>query len=200
MDEVGNNNELAFAYLAGVLDSDGSISINCRRGVQRDGYSAVYSEAVAISQTKTEALYLAQSLFGGTVRLVKRGIGSNKPNSMQPRRPMYTWYVADRIAVATLRAVLPYLRVKRKQADIVLKLRELKERGKEINQELTEPYLRLGRWGWRMNRTRRLRSEVLDEYSSLATAVRALNTTNYPNADRRLGQENNWKRDTGIPK
>ena len=42
-------------------------------------------------------------------------------------RPVYHWQVTDRQAVICVKALLPYLRVKRGQAEMVLELRRLKE-------------------------------------------------------------------------
>jgi hypothetical protein len=58
------NAEQRLAYLAGFFDGEGCVYIlRCRRP---RGYNYYYLE-VSISNSMPEPLYLAQSLFGGTI-------------------------------------------------------------------------------------------------------------------------------------
>jgi hypothetical protein len=98
------------AYLAGVIDSDGYIS------TQRSRHSGrLYSGAkVGIAGTRRQPHDLAASLFGGTV---------NRYIPKNPRhRPQFQWSRHGEGAVVVIEAVLPYLLVKRRQAEIALEL------------------------------------------------------------------------------
>lgn len=113
------------AYCAGVIDSDGTI------GIKRNTYSVrvigdsqqpTYSERVCVKQVESAAVDLLKALFGGSRYL--GGPGSNRG------RPILVWQVSDRKAIACLKALVPYLRIKREQALNCLALRALKEKSK----------------------------------------------------------------------
>ncbi len=114
------------AYCAGVIDSDGTIGVKRSTYKQRrvgDCSQPTFSERVCVKQVEPQAVDLLHQLFGG-YRFVadphaKRG------------RPLLGWEVTDMRAAACLRALLPYLRIKRAQAENCLALREAKERSKK---------------------------------------------------------------------
>lgn len=160
--------ELELAYLAGVADSDGSITIGVDKwaGVGRNRSAPRFFEIIAIRQCDTEAVHLAQELFGGNITI-------GKPGSLRGR-PSHDWYAYNQRACVVIRALLPYLRIKRKQAELVLALRDIKDRGREANTNRGD------------GRTRVLKPEVLAEYQRLTVAVRSLNDSRHrdPFADR----------------
>ena len=168
-----------FAYLAGVLDSDGSIIIAVDTWrVRTLNRSPHYSENIGIGQCDPQAIQLFQEMFGGHIRVEeKRG---------ENRRPMYHWGTTDRNAVVVVNELLPFLRIKRKQAELLLALRQIKERGREANTYLEqEPRIRQTRWGPRPYRRRFLKPSVLKEYDGLVKRIRALNDSRYAFADGR---------------
>lgn len=100
------------AYLAGVIDSDGYITIHRSVRLER-----VYHAArVGISGTRPEPHRLAVSLWGGKV-------GCYRPRNLR-HRPQFQWSRTGDDAVGIILAVLPYLRVKRTQALAALELQE----------------------------------------------------------------------------
>lgn len=116
---------LTFAYLAGVLDSDGTIGIKRSTYAMRvrgDASTPIYSERIHIRQVTREAIDLFAETFGGNVAMedphAKRG------------RVLYRWGCTDKRAVEVLTALLPYLRIKRQQALNCMALRDVKERSK----------------------------------------------------------------------
>lgn len=143
------------AYLAGVIDSDGTIGIKRNTYSMRvtgDSTQPVYSERVHIRQVSMEALSLFAETFGGNVR--------PQPASSSKGKPLFRWGVTDRQAVILLRAILPFLRIKKAQALNCLELRRVKEasrkarvakgrghvgascRPKEISEQMESLYLR----------------------------------------------------------
>lgn len=115
------------AYCAGVIDSDGTIGVKrntYRVRVIKDSTQPTYSARICVRQVTTEGLVILQSAFGGSVRpaktYAKRG------------RLMYSWEVRDRLAERALRALLPYLRIKRRQAENCLALRSLIAKSKRV--------------------------------------------------------------------
>ena len=117
--------DLTFAYLAGALDSDGSIGIKRNTyavRVTRDSKQPTYSERIALKQVTPDVPALLKKCFGGY-------LGIHDPSARRGR-PLHSWQATDLRAIECLRAVLPYLRIKRSQAENCLALRELKEASK----------------------------------------------------------------------
>ena len=111
---------LILAYLAGVIDSDGSI------GVKRSTYNMritktssqpIYSEHVTITQAEPHAIDLACATFGGWIG-VQAAAGPR-------RRPIGKWHLHSAAAGRALVLLLPYLRIKRAQAENALELRRI---------------------------------------------------------------------------
>lgn len=95
--------ELLIAYLAGIVDGEGYIAI--RKNGNR------YQPIVKVGMTDKEVVETLAETFGGFVYVSKLKSG----------RFIYTWQVLKKELVeVTLTALLPYLRVKRKQADHLL--------------------------------------------------------------------------------
>lgn len=104
--------DLTLAYLAGVIDSDGFISIHrsTRRG--RTYFAAV----IGIAGTRRQPHDLAASVWGGTVRCY------DPPN---PRhRPQFQWARTGDGALSAIYDVLPHLRVKEQQAWLAIECQE----------------------------------------------------------------------------
>jgi hypothetical protein len=110
------------AYLAGVIDSDGTIGVKLNSYAAKSGWQVSYSERVHIRQVTREAIDLLAETFGGNV-------GIEDPHAKRGK-PLYRWGVTDKRAVMVLEALLPYLRIKREQAQNCLDLRVVKEASK----------------------------------------------------------------------
>jgi hypothetical protein len=116
-----------FAYLAGVIDSDGTIGIKKSTYSMRvtgDSGQATYSERVSVRQVEPGAVDLLVQTFGGSHYMTK-------PSAVKGR-PLHTWAVTDLRAAACLRAIRRYLLVKGPQADNALVLRKAKDQSKKI--------------------------------------------------------------------
>lgn len=110
------------AYLAGIIDADGTIGIKRSTYAMRvrgDASQPIYSERVAVRQVEPDAVDLLHNLFGGY-----RGV--TKPYAIRGR-PLQSWQATDLRAVACITAIRPYLRIKTAQADNVIALRAIKE-------------------------------------------------------------------------
>jgi len=110
------------AYLAGAIDSDGTIGIKrstYSMRVTKESKAPIFSERIALRQVTPEIPALLQKAFGGSLYMTKP--------SLPGGRPLWSWAVTDLRAVACLLAILPYLRVKKEQGKNCLALRRLKE-------------------------------------------------------------------------
>ena len=118
--------KIELAYLAGAVDSDGTI------GIKRSTYSmrvlgesstAVFSERVALRQVQKIVPAMLKERFGGSLYITKPSCPGGKP--------LYSWAATDLRAVACIKGLLPYLRIKRAQALNCLALRVVKEKSKK---------------------------------------------------------------------
>lgn len=111
------------AYVAGVIDSDGSIGIQQETWPMRVHRASqpTYSERVTIRQVEPEAVDLIHQHFGGSRYVIRYG------GKRSGRQPLQSLVLADRKASALLSLVIPYLRIKRCQAELCLRLRQLKD-------------------------------------------------------------------------
>ena len=100
-------NLLEIAYAAGVIDSDGWISIHPS--------TSSYKAVIGLSQVEPQAIKLVSELFGGSIRLMKK----SKLNSFSSR-PLYSWRIEGKTAKRALFELLPYLRIKKTQAQLAL--------------------------------------------------------------------------------
>lgn len=114
--------KLTLAYLAGVIDSDGSISVRRSTYAMRkrgDASAPIYSERITVRQVTPQAVDLLHATFAG-YRYI------SDPSAKRGRL-LQGWEVTDKRAHLALVALLPYLRIKREQAKNCLALRALKK-------------------------------------------------------------------------
>lgn len=124
------------AYCAGVVDSDGTIQI---RRVVSGTRQPNFMERVSVRQVTPEAIELFQSLFGGA-----RGL-QGPPSTCPQGRTLHRWEIIGPKAALCLAALLPYLRVKRQQAESCIRMREATERSKVARRGNTGAHGRISR-------------------------------------------------------
>ena len=113
------------AYLAGAIDSDGTIGIKrstYAMRVTRDSAQPAYSERMALRQVQRTIPDLLRRTFGGGLYITK--------SSARNGQALWSWSITDRRCAEALAILLPFLRIKRAQARNALRLRALKERSK----------------------------------------------------------------------
>ena len=108
-DAISLTSETDKAYLAGLIDADGYITIKTTR-------RTVYPE-VGIAQTKFEALeWLADKFDANVSRHTRRREGRSGYHKMQ----MIVRFHGSR-AQLLCKTILPYLKIKKRQAEIILR-------------------------------------------------------------------------------
>ena len=100
--------QLVLSYLAGAMDSDGCVRVSKSNRPNR--HPAYYS-LIVLGQVTPEIPELLKETFGGTVYIRK---------SMGPYRSMYMYHAWSHAAAAACESMLPYLRIKKKQATLLL--------------------------------------------------------------------------------
>src|SRR5689334_13199109 len=105
---------LTLAYLAGAMDADGHFTI--KRSTQRkrnsgDCVLAVYSPRAGLGQVTPQVPELLKRCFGGTFRL--------QAPATENSRPLFKYLCSDRMAARLAHALMPYLRIKSQQAQLL---------------------------------------------------------------------------------
>lgn len=110
-------NENDAAYLAGIIDGEGHISIRAMKlGRNRGHYFAVL---VVVTNTDPRLLAWLKERFGGTIY--------RHAEARALRRPSWRWRVTRQRAEEVIRLAYPFFVVKREQADLALAFRALRK-------------------------------------------------------------------------
>lgn len=157
------------AYLAGAIDSDGSIGIRRSTYAARhgDGRQATYSERVCLKQVTPQIPDLLRETFGGSLMM-------QKPSAAKGR-PLYYWEATNQVAALALTAMLPYLRVKRAQAENALALRASKSRPRSETHTHRDAVETQARWGTVMVRRLEVSAATIVEREAIYLRARELN-------------------------
>ena len=139
--------ELLYAYLAGFIDADGSITIVTAKSKKKikSGTLDCIQYCIKLSghNCKIEPIQLLQKTFGGgKLRNTRRGKVKLHPNW----RACYEWSITKNQAANALRRLLPYLIIKKEQALLCLQMDDLKKAhnaserrwNKKLNQEIND--------------------------------------------------------------
>lgn len=105
------------AYLAGIVDGEGYIGIKRQR--RKGCTNAMFHERIQVRMTNAAAIRLLTATLGGWY------YRERKPQ-VDGRKRLYLWSASDRMARSILQTLLPYLRIKKRNALVVLKLRKTK--------------------------------------------------------------------------
>ena len=103
---MNNMTETEKAYLAGMIDGEGCITISCNK----DRYFAMF--VVLTGTHKTHIEYCANMTGLGSVQSVKRSA---------PWGDVTRWVISSTEAQEFLEAILPYLFLKKEQAEVAIK-------------------------------------------------------------------------------
>ncbi len=109
-------------YIAGVIDSDGYIGLARQKENRRRGnITESYKPMVTVTQAQPEAVDFIKSLLGGNNGVNKSRNGNH--------RPLYRWGVySNKKTREFLEVIEPYLKIKRKQAQLVIQFCLLREK------------------------------------------------------------------------
>lgn len=113
-------NEIDLAYIAGIFDGEGNIGI-VKRGKMNGRTVPIYHLVVRVGMCDEDIPKLLHKTFGGYLEHRKR------PNPKH--RDIYTWSMAYGKAVDFLTQILPYLKLKKEQAELAIKFQNGKVRG-----------------------------------------------------------------------
>lgn len=112
--------ESDLAYIAGVIDSDGYIGIVKQSETRRKNLTKNFRPTITITQSQPEAINFIRKYFNG-------GFGTTK-QSKNIYRDLYRWDICNRKDIRIfLEAILPYLKIKKVQAKMVIEYCNIRE-------------------------------------------------------------------------
>lgn len=122
--------ELELAYIAGLVDGEAYIGIKKIKAYRCQGrVTPGYHARIQIRMVDEQAIqFIADSLGGWYYK--------EKPSATNGR-PLFCYQASDKKAERILRLLAPYLRVKKEQAQTVLRLRELQAEGPKHRTKIT---------------------------------------------------------------
>lgn len=135
--------EAELGYMAGIIDGEGCIAVTLpgnRKGVPPlPGLEKRSHEFhVKVAMTDPEAIEPFVKYYGGKIRVAKK-------DQRYSTRPLYCWWLYADNAARCLNDLLPYLRIKRAQAEALIESRNtVAQRGVDgCFQALSETEVRL---------------------------------------------------------
>lgn len=151
-------NRLELVYLAGFIDGEGCIGLVPVQGYGKRAHNTTSSMQVRLSATNTNItpLNLCKKCFGGCIT------PHHKPE--RGRKDCWRWTLPSQKAINAILELRPYLRVKHKQADLII------EFSKTFNENAIERTHKKGRF---INNV--VKSNILQKRQRIAQKLNILN-------------------------
>ncbi|GAI54865.1 unnamed protein product, partial [marine sediment metagenome] len=106
-----HKSEAILAYTAGIMDGEGCIGLYKEKAAHYNlGYNLIVR--VQIANTQEWLIRWLQMQFGGYI--------THQYDERGNRKPLWQWRIAARKAAEFLKLILPYLYLKRSQAEIAI--------------------------------------------------------------------------------
>lgn len=148
------------AYLAGIIDGEGSIYIGNFSCNKKTG-AKYYQTNIEVTNTDESLIVWLVENIGG--RMCKYTAKQTPTNS---RKPVFRWIVSGDLVTYLCHLLLPYIIIKKKQCEIMIKMRKTFE----------HTGMQKGEQG-----IQNLPQEILDERQKYFLEMRALHCRNYKN-------------------
>ena len=110
------------AYTAGIIDGEGSIMIT------RGGSYRMRVQVGMVEEYIPKWLHFS---FGGSLQIRRME---------KPKRNIAQWTIANQLAAEFLKAILPYLKIKRGQAEIALEFQSQRRKSGGIKGKRGQPF------------------------------------------------------------
>lgn len=146
------------AYMAGILDGEGSLSIGNHSGNRKNG-DKHYQVNIAISSTDEVLINWLFDTFGGF-----KGQYTPKQMSRNGRKQVYRWQCSGDRLTHICEICLPYLIIKKRQAEILFEMRKT----------FHDAHNQKGKW-----QVQRVPQEILQRRFELFTEIRTLHNRTY---------------------
>jgi len=104
------------AYMAGIMDGEGYISL-AKRNSHRSKSGICYDIQIGVTNTNKWLLEIFRFAFSGSISKKKKGYDKSLPSSQD----CFNWQTGNQQALIAIKSLLPYLRLKRPQAELAIK-------------------------------------------------------------------------------
>jgi hypothetical protein len=122
------------AYLAGIIDGEGSIYIGCFSKNPSTG-TPYYQTAIEINNTDESLIDWIANTFGG-----RKSRYTRNQTPKNSRKPVFRWLATGILVDHLVTLVKPYIVIKKRQCEVMLLMRETyKETGIRKGKALNEP-------------------------------------------------------------
>jgi hypothetical protein len=112
------HDDVTLTYAAGIVDGEGWIGMSVWEPKGR-GKSPVFQAVIAVNMTDAEVPVWLAETFGGKVITIEHPGGPSRNC-----KPMHMWKLTADRAATVCRLLRPYLRIKHRQAELVIAYRE----------------------------------------------------------------------------
>jgi len=116
------------AYIAGLIDGEGYIGIK-KSTIRKDCFNPSYHARIQIRMVDEEAIKFITKTLGGNYYKEKPSVAKG--------RPLYCFQASDKSAEMILKTILPYLKIKKSLAEIVLKFRSIQANSVKYRNKVT---------------------------------------------------------------
>ena len=113
-EDMKKDKKLLLAYAAGIIDGEGTLIISVRH--QTKERQMTFCSRIAVGMNNVRPLDLLYGLFGGSIRTKSTRSKSGK------YRNGFVWEISGEKAKHVSKMLLPFLKVKREQAEILIRL------------------------------------------------------------------------------
>lgn len=143
--KLKKNSIKKLAYLAGIVDGEGCIALNKVKRKENYQYDYYMGILTVVNTDKRLIDWLLQN-FGGNFHTIKR-----EP----PHKTSYHWHASALATYGILKEILPYLYLKREQAEILMQFRKtvmgsgkhVGERTNRLRKKLSKQMCKLNKRG-----------------------------------------------------
>lgn len=150
--------ETVAAYMAGILDGEGCLTIGDHSGNRKNG-DKHFQVIIAVSSTDKVLVDWLYDTFGGY-----RGEYSRNQTPKSSLRKVYRWQCSGDRLLHICQITLPYLVIKKRQAEILIEMR-----GTYVNAHNQKGF----------RNTQRVPAEILLRRQQLLLEIRQLHNRNY---------------------
>ncbi len=135
---IRNLSEPEKAYIAGIIDGEGYISMHYKN-FSKSRVKDLKLVLIIVNTNKDLINYIKSKLINGSAIL--------RRNKIPHRKDSWRFVTSQIVAKEIIKAVYPYLIIKRKQADLALSFMENRFKGVEEQMEYKKKFLILNRRG-----------------------------------------------------
>ena len=140
------------SYIAGLIDGEGWIGIVKAYGQEK--HNPCYKEVCQVKMVDKEPLLLLKKIFGGSIHFGKAG------GKKYHYKRIWQYRASDLIAIRILKAIYPFVKIKKSAIDNCMELRKIK--GNKYNYDEKKDFIKEQEKLWKKSKTFSVNLRSLD--------------------------------------